>query len=86
MTDEEKTELAELKEKCLRKDGIPRKDAETADLERLKVLCEMEPPPLSPDEEVELETLEERAKQGRQILQPGPVEMRRLGDLRKRKQ
>lgn len=39
---------------------------------------------LTPDEKAELQRLEKRANQGRSILQPLPIEMRRLAELRKR--
>jgi len=86
MTDEETRELDDLKARCLKKNGEPRKDAETADLERLKELCEKEgmTEPLSPDEKEELDALEKRARSGRRVHQPSPVEMVRLGKLRKR--
>lgn len=86
MTDDERIELEELKAKCLKLDGEPRKDAETEDLERLKELCELEPElaPLDADELDELENLEARANTGRQMSMPSPIEMRRLGELRKR--
>ncbi len=86
MTDEERTELKELKAKCLKVNGEPRKDAETEDLERLKELCELEAElePLNADELDELENLEARANTGRQMSMPSPIEMRRLGELRKR--
>ncbi len=86
MINEERTELKELKAKCLKVNGDPRKDAETEDLERLKELCELEAElkPLDADEQDELEKLEARANTGRQMSMPSPVEMRRLGELRKR--
>ena len=37
------TELAQLKAKCLKKDGTPRKDAKAEELVRLKVLIDAEP-------------------------------------------
>jgi hypothetical protein len=44
LTDQEAAELAALKEKCLKKDGSPRKDADPADIARLNVLLEKEGP------------------------------------------
>lgn len=86
MNDEERTELEELKAKCLKIDGEPRKDADTDDLERLKELCELEAElkPLNDDELDELGKLEARANTGRQMSMPSAVEMGRLGELRKR--
>lgn len=40
--------------------------------------------PLTFDERQELDELERRARKGRQIAQPDPIEMRRLGHLRAR--
>ena len=93
-------ELTELRAKCLKSNGEPRKNASIEDLERLKELlmqqeakAEATPgtepeaklePPLTDGEKEELASLEGRARQGRQILMPSPTEMRRLGELRKR--
>jgi hypothetical protein len=86
--------LESLKAKCLKKDGTPRKDADTADLELLNELLqelEAENPveedapelvPLTDEEEIELAELEARAKTGRD--HPSPTEMVRLAGLRKR--
>lgn len=83
MTDEEKTEQAQLQAKCLKLDGEPRKNAETYDLERLKELTEKQivEAPLSQDEEVEMAKLEAMANSGRSVM---PCFMNRLSKLRKR--
>ena len=86
MTDEEKDELEVLEAKCLKKDGEPRKDADTEDLERLKELCELDVLPLDEDEKVELARLEAKANKGRALDQPTPGEMLTLSELRKRNQ
>ena len=91
MTNDERKELEELKAKCIdKRNGEFKKTAETADLERLKALmekekeCAPEYPPLTVAERSELKGLEKKAREGRQIRQPEPVQMRRLGVLRKR--
>lgn len=83
MTEEEKDELSELKVKCLKMNGDPRKNAETEDLERLKSLCEQEAAeaPLTEDEQVLLGKLEVQANSGRQVM---PNDMHKLGALRRR--
>ena len=91
MTDEETDELGELKDRCLKKDGEPRKDASTEDLQRLKELCEQEVDdeellPLDADEQEELDKLEAMARKGRSVDQPTPLEMKRLSKLRRRNQ
>ena len=92
LTDAERQEMEELKDKCIdKRNGQPRKSAETSDLERLKELCERDtepkaPPkkPLSAQEKDELADLERRARQGRTGLNPSPHEMLRLSELRAR--
>lgn len=83
-----------------KRSGHLKKSAETADLERLQILLKLEEAPapasgeaagakeelkpLTPDEVVEMQALEARARQGRQNLHPTPHEMRQLGKLRER--
>ena len=82
-------ELADLKERCLKKDGTPRKDASDEDLARMQELCDaLEPAdvvePLDEDEKAEMAELERRSRTGTRNTQPSPHEMMRLGALRER--
>lgn len=96
MDDAERKELEELKTKCLKKDGTPRKDADTGELQRLMQLTEQaeaeldseqeSATPLTAEEQATMERLEDqiKASKGRQIGFPTAYEMALLGRLRRR--
>lgn len=78
------TELETLKQKCLKKDGSPRINAESADLVRLKVLqdadplskAELEEAKVREDKRIEQDRAAFKAKQeaqGRDVVAPDPA-------------